>query len=363
MAQNLLLGLFHEATPTADAIEGLHKLGIPDRDITIMSDIPYKPEWLGRPPIKGHVGLIAIMGAILGLLTALFLTAGIFLLYPLYQGGQPLVPVPPSLIVFFEVTMLGTMWATFFGLIFLNRFPAWVERLYDPRITEGHIGVLVSLSPQLIDQAEEVMKANGAHHLKRLEGQPGLFARRPGGWPGLRSRLIATLGGPDPFFRIFWIALVLIVLGGLVTFGVVPYGLIEINYPTQMENQVSIAYDQGPRLAAPAAAVPVEGPVLIADQPATNPVPSTPDSLQRGKVLYGLTCIICHGAAGDGKGPVGAFFTPKPADLTSSPIQALSDAQLFLVITQGFGVMPSIRENLDVQDRWDVINYVRTLKK
>ena len=79
-------------------------------------------------------------------------------------------------------------------------------------------------------------------------------------------------------------------------------------------------------------------------------------------------CRTCHGEAGNqgDKTIVGASFKLKgatPADLTSAAVQNLTDQELFLVITNGFVQMPSMRENLLPADRWDVINYVRTLKK
>ena len=121
MAAVQLLGLFHEATPTADTLDQLRKLGVPDEKITVMSGMPYRAEMLGRPRPRERLARVALLGAALGLATALFLTAGIFLLYPLHVGGQPLVPIPPSMIVLFEVAMLGTMWATFFGFVSSNR--------------------------------------------------------------------------------------------------------------------------------------------------------------------------------------------------------------------------------------------------
>ena len=60
--------------------------------------------------------------------------------------------------------------------------------------------------------------------------------------------------------------------------------------------------------------------------------------------------------------PLSGYFAPPPADLTSDRVQALSDQQIFLVITQGWGLMPSIAENLRTQERWDVVNYVQNLK-
>ncbi len=190
-------------------------------------------------------------------------------------------------------------------------------------------------------KALNTLKANGAHHLQR----------------------VAVSQRTDTRLTLFWGAVVaaVVALGVLVL--LIAYGVIRVSFPTQMADQPSIASQEGPRLAAPAAAVPVQGPVLIASQPATEPVSVTADSLQRGKVLYGVTCIVCHGESGKGDGKLSGFFSPRPANLTSDAAQSLSDAEIFLVITQGRGIMPSLAENLSAQDRWDVINYMRTLKK
>lgn len=359
MAEVQILGLFHEATPTADTLAQLRQLGVADDKIMVMSSIPYSAEVLGRPRPRRRVALIALLGAVHGLLLGLILTVGLFLLYPIVQGGQPIVPIPPTLIVLFETTMLGTMVFTFFGLLGENRFPAFKPQVYDPRITEGHIGVLIEVAPGLAEQTEKILQDNGAHHLERIEPTPQrwLFPERvPHQAPDLSYWI-------DRGYLIFWGVIVAGVIALAVLVLLVAYSVIDIPIPTQMADQPSIASQQGPRLAAPAAAVPVQGPVLIAGQPASEPLPATADSLQRGKILYGVTCIVCHGESGKGDGKLSVFFEPRPADLTSDRVQSLSDQQLFLVITQGRGIMPSLAENLSVQDRWDVINYIRTWKK
>ena len=341
MAEVLLLGLFHEATSTADTIDQLRRLGLPDEMITVMSGMPYRPEMLGRPRPQRRLGRIALLGALAGCLLGLFLTVGIFLLYPLEQGGQPIVPVPPSLIILFEATMLGAMVATFVGLLLENRFPIFKSQLYDPRITEGHIGVLAQVGAALANQAESILTANGAHHLHRVD------ASQP----------------PDRGHTVFWAmaagAVLVLAIGVLL----IAYDIVKVSFPTQMADQDSTAYEQGPRLAAPAEAVPIQGPVLIAGQPATEPISPTVNSLQRGQVLFGITCAVCHGQDGTGDGPLSGYFSPKPANLTGEAVQSLSDAEIFLVITQGRGLMPSLAENLSPVERWDVINYVRSLKK
>jgi mono/diheme cytochrome c family protein len=341
MADITLLGLFPEVTPASDVVEQLRQKGIPDDKVTVISGIPYKAEMLGRPGFHGRVSCGSLSGASLGVLTAAFLTAGIFLLYPLVQGGQPIVPIPPSLIVFFEVTMLGTMWSAFFGFLWLNKLPVFKPQAYDPHITEGYIGVEVVVDEADIDQIEDIFKSSNAEYLRREKPELSV----------------------DVGFRRFWasVAIAILVVGVVSTLFF--YDVFRIPFPSNMVDQDSIAFDQGPRLAAPVDAVPVQGPVLIAGQPASEPIPSSPASLQRGQVLFNINCVVCHGAQGQGNGTVGTFFNPRPANLTSTAIQDLSDDQIFLVITQGFGPMPSIAENLSPAERWDVINHVRSLKK
>src|SRR3990172_2591958 len=73
MAEVLLLGLFHEATSTADTIDQLRRLGLPDEMITVMSGMPYRPEMLGRPRPQRRLGRISLLGALAGCLLGLFL--------------------------------------------------------------------------------------------------------------------------------------------------------------------------------------------------------------------------------------------------------------------------------------------------
>lgn len=341
MADTSIIGLFDEVTQANTAVNQLRELGITENQITLITAMPYPREFFGLRPLRRRLGLISLLGALLGVGLAAFLTVGIFLLYPLEQGGQPIVPIPPSLIVLFEVTMLGTMYATFFGMLALNRFPRFKAEPYDASIADERIGVQVDVADDLADRAAEVFNNNQAQNIQRVPAAPQV----------------------DRGQRIFWAS----ALGALAVIGAISllffYDVIRIPFPTNMYDQDSIAYDQGPRLAAPAESVPIQGPALIGDQPASVPIASSPSSIQRGSVLFGINCVMCHGKTGQGNGPVGAFFTPKPRDLTSPEIQALPDNEIYLVLTNGFGAMPSIAENLTPEERWDVTNFVRTLKK
>ena len=74
-------------------------------------------------------------------------------------------------------------------------------------------------------------------------------------------------------------------------------------------------------------------------------------------------CVTCHGASGKGDGPAAAALPPpKPADWTSARVQGESDAVLFCKISDGRGAMPPWK-HLPEKDRWEIVNYIRTLKK
>jgi mono/diheme cytochrome c family protein len=114
-------------------------------------------------------------------------------------------------------------------------------------------------------------------------------------------------------------------------------------------------------MAAPEAAIPIQGPALIANQPASEPVPASANSLQRGKELFARNCAMCHGPDGKNPGAVGALFNPTPPALVSEKVGALTDQQVFLILSRGLGRMPSMYETLSPIERWDVINHVRSL--
>jgi mono/diheme cytochrome c family protein len=143
------------------------------------------------------------------------------------------------------------------------------------------------------------------------------------------------------------------------------YDVIKVNWASGMEDQISVAAQQGPRLWAPAEAVRLDGPSLPKDgKLPTNPVPGDAVSLQRGQQLFGTVCAPCHGTTGKGDGPITVFWkadAQHPADLTDPRVAGQSDGALYLTISQGYGAMPPLNENLDVRSRWDIVNHVRSL--
>jgi mono/diheme cytochrome c family protein len=140
------------------------------------------------------------------------------------------------------------------------------------------------------------------------------------------------------------------------------YDIIKIEWVSFMEIQPSYRQMENP-LPVPARSIPIEGPVAIPGMlPPENPVEADEASITRGSNLFEIHCQMCHGATAQGNGPVAPFLANRPANLTSPVVQAKSDGSIFLTITNGVeGKMPPLNENLTVPERWDLVNFVRTL--
>ncbi len=162
------------------------------------------------------------------------------------------------------------------------------------------------------------------------------------------------------------LAVVAVILGVGLLF---TYQVIHIDWVSFMEIQPSFRPMEDP-LPLPAKSVPIDGAAYVPGSGSpTNPVAADASSIQRGQALFSLNCAICHGTQGKGDGAIAKNLTRKPPDLTSANISALSDGEIFLIITDGVqpgigykGGMPPLRENLAIIDRWDIVNYVRSLQ-
>lgn len=92
-----------------------------------------------------------------------------------------------------------------------------------------------------------------------------------------------------------------------------------------------------------------------------NPIPATPESVTRGGALYTIYCVPCHGASGKGDGLVSPKFVPPP-DLTNADLQkGRTDGYWQSYLSVGGAIMPSYGEALTPEERWHVVNYVRSL--
>jgi copper transport protein len=91
---------------------------------------------------------------------------------------------------------------------------------------------------------------------------------------------------------------------------------------------------------------------------ANNPIPSSEESIARGKMLFMQSCIQCHGETGRGEGPLAASLPLQPANLYDH-VPFHPDEYFYQAITRGLsGVMPAFSQ-ISEEDRWNIINYLR----
>lgn len=133
-----------------------------------------------------------------------------------------------------------------------------------------------------------------------------------------------------------------------------------------MTDQIAIKPQARP-LPFPSRSIPVPetATVHVADRDEAakliNPIPATAESIHKGKQLFTIYCVPCHGVSGTGDGLVGEKLVLRPFDLTSPSVQAISDGLIFGYITFGGAVMPIYGNDLSPTERWHVVNYVRNV--
>lgn len=100
----------------------------------------------------------------------------------------------------------------------------------------------------------------------------------------------------------------------------------------------------------------------VASKKLINPVKDKEASIKRATRIYRSRCAVCHGKTGLGDGPGGKALDPKPESLKTALIQHQTDGELFWKISNGRNDMIKWEPILSKQQRWDLVNYIRSLK-
>lgn len=93
--------------------------------------------------------------------------------------------------------------------------------------------------------------------------------------------------------------------------------------------------------------------------------------VRRGQRQFNIYCAPCHGMGGEGDGPI-ALRADKieatqwgwvaPLSVHSEAVLVRPDGHLFNIITHGIRTMPAYGPQVDVEDRWAIVAYVRALQ-
>ncbi len=168
-----LLAVFSDLEPAADAIDQLRALGLSDENLNIISGIPVTEAMLGRPNAWSNVPRIAFGGAVLGMFAGIFLAfvTPYWYPYPIQVSSQAYVPGPPSVVVLFELTMLGMLLSTFLGVFLDSFFPNYRPMEYVKEVSDGKIAVFFTCPTESKEKFTKAMTALGAEKVEVAEAE------------------------------------------------------------------------------------------------------------------------------------------------------------------------------------------------
>lgn len=93
-----------------------------------------------------------------------------------------------------------------------------------------------------------------------------------------------------------------------------------------------------------------------------NPVAPTADNLNAARAIFMDKCANCHGDKGLGDGPEAGMYDPQPSNLADAHMMSeMTDGEIFWKIGEGNKPMPSFKKQLSDEQRWQLVNFLRTL--
>jgi Cytochrome C oxidase, cbb3-type, subunit III len=93
------------------------------------------------------------------------------------------------------------------------------------------------------------------------------------------------------------------------------------------------------------------------------PLEVTRELMLRGEQRFNINCAVCHGAAAAGNGIAKQYGLTTVVSLQDERIRNMADGEIFNTITHGKNTMMSYGPNVNVNDRWAIIAYLRALQR
>ncbi len=169
MAETTILGLFEDIDQAAGALNRLRgEGGAVAEDLMVLSSVPFPEGVLEADQSPIRLPLITVIFAFVGIAFGIALAGGTAELYLIRVGGKPISPVPPIGIIAYEMMMLFALSAAFIAALFEMRLPSWRAKVYDPRISEGLIGIAAHCADDdQATRAERFCREAGAADVRR----------------------------------------------------------------------------------------------------------------------------------------------------------------------------------------------------
>ena len=306
----------------------VQEAGVPEESIHVLSPLPLSASASDR--IAGiPLYVLTLLAGLVGIGVGLFFAAGTAVMYPLMTGGKPIVAAPIVGIVSYETMMLGAIVTTFVTMIVKILTTNSEIRFRDTRIDEGRIAVAirVPMFGTVAGAVREVLEQDGAIDVQAsviADGEKTMARQiRPAAFVLLPLSLAGAIAGCSQ----------------------------------DMQDQTSYQSQEAPRVHSPEGSIPRSSRGVLKVRPTDGAFE------ERGALLFRINCVHCHGGRGDGDGPVAPYLKEPPANLKNDEVRAMSDEQIYRVLTEGKDMMPSFKGELSANERLDLARFVASLSR
>ena len=360
-----VLGLFSDAHKIVDAANQIRprKLG------RLEAYTPYPVHGLDRaiglqPSRLGRlVMLMGVLGAGLALLFEGWVSA---VDYPLVTGGKALFSWQAFVPVVFEVTVLFATFTAGLAMLFaFNKLPFFGHPVLHSKAIKDITRDKLALS---IEATSAGFDAEAARQALLDSGAESVEVVPVPSW----DRPLSLVG----FLRTVAAIVAACVVAGAGLYAaeklipVVPPLIHMHDQPKLNAFRESSFFADGrgmrPAVAGtvarghlpPAFATPEEAGILL-----SNPLPLTQAIAERGRRVFNDHCAICHGTVGNGVPLLSRAYGGKPGNFLSNEIRARPDGHYFGVLMLGKNAMPGYAADLDEDDRWAAVHYIRILQR
>jgi len=165
-----IYGLYATPNSAQRAFDKLRAAGISEKEIVVMSSEPLEEYAFGSRDRQTIMPWIAVLGAATGLAVAYLLTSLTQRAWAINTGGMPIVSNYTNLIIMFELTMLGAVFATVLTLMKTARLPGRLPKFYDPEISRGKILVGVGrVDGSRVASVEAAFQSTGVETIKTVQ--------------------------------------------------------------------------------------------------------------------------------------------------------------------------------------------------
>jgi hypothetical protein len=164
-----IYGLYASPIAAQRAFDQLTKVAkVDERRIVVLSSEPHEEYEFAHRDKKSWMTWIAALGALIGMTTGYLLTSITQNLWKIDTGGMPIVTNWTNMIVIFELTMLGAVFASVITLLITAGLPGKLPEIYDPEIANGKILIGVADVREGAPDIEHALRAGGTRTLKSI---------------------------------------------------------------------------------------------------------------------------------------------------------------------------------------------------